>query len=103
VKLLPDDASGPVTLQTEDDTQGKCLAKTYQSTLLKSAFPADDFMSADGKDGKPGSVTVNFFPNLRRTLEKTVDGGATFPAGDVLIDSNTVSSVLVNLGTRPSC
>jgi hypothetical protein len=103
VKLLPDDAQGPTTIQQEDDQQGKCLAKVYQSNLLKTIFPADDFMSMDGKDNKPGTVTINFYPELDRSYNYNGNIGQNGDGNNVLLNHNQVSSVLINLGERPSC
>ena len=101
VKLLPDDAQGPTTIQKEDDHLGKCLAKTYSSNLLKTLFPADDFMAANGSDGTPGTVTVNFFPDAATNDYGQYENGGNF--GSNVLIPNQVNSVLVNLGSRPSC
>lgn len=100
VKLLPDDAQGPKTVQQEDDHNGKCLAKIYHSETLKKIFPADDFISPDGKDTDLGSVTVNFYPNAELALNGEYSGGGGY---NTIISTNTVNSVLINLGNRPSC
>lgn len=102
VKLLPDDAAGPKTVQQEDDHNGKCLAKTYHSDVLKSLFPSNDFTSPDGKDTDWGSVTVNFYPDSFTNVQGQYDNGGNF--GSNLIQSTSqVNSVLINLGSRPSC
>jgi hypothetical protein len=98
VKLLPDDAAGPTTVQQESDDKGTCLAQTFKSTFLAQLFPKTDFLSPNGKDDTPGAVTVNFYPNLQRYSDNQTVEPNTAP-----LDHNTVSSVLVNLGTRPSC
>ena len=102
VKLLPDDAQGPKTVQKEDDPSGKCLAKTYHSDLLKQIFPANDFITPDGKDQDLGSVTVNFFPDANTGFDGQYT--QTIPSGSNSITStNQVNSILVNLGSRISC
>ena len=99
VKLLPDDAQGPKTVQQEDDHNGKCLAKVYHSATLKQVFPPDDFISPDGKDNDPGSVTVNFYPDA-----STNNAGQYINMGsNTISNTSTVNSVLINLGNRPSC
>ncbi len=95
-KLLPDDAVGPTVVQKEDDNNGTCLAQTFTSAVLAKLFPKSAFLSPDGKDDMPGSVTVNFYPNFYRLSDQTMSSGN-------LADHVSVSSVLVNLGTRPSC
>ncbi len=97
-KLLPDDVVGPATIQKEDDNNGTCLAQTFTSAVLAKLFPKSAFLSADGKDDTPGSVTVNFYPNFNRWNDQTLDQSSPGP-----LDHVSVSSVLVNLGTRPSC
>lgn len=97
-KLLPDDLIGPTVVQKEDSSNGTCLAQTFKSTVLANLFPKSAFLSPDGKDDTPGSVTVNFYPNFYRDTDQTINTSNPGP-----IDSVSVSSVLVNLGTRPSC
>ncbi len=107
VKLLPDDAQGPKTVQQEDNNQGKCLAKTYHSDLLKKIFSPNDFMSPDGKDTNLGSVTVNFYPDAATySITDSTDYGKYTQQGDGsnhIVSTNRVNSVLINLGDRPSC
>lgn len=97
-KLLPDDVVGPTVVQKEDDNNETCLAQTFKSTILANLFPKSAFLSPDGKDDTPGSVTVNFYPNFNRYSDQTLNTNNIGPADQV-----SVSSVLVNLGTRPSC
>lgn len=108
VKLLPDDAQGPKTVQKEDDHNGKCLAKTYHSELLKKIFPSNDFISVDGKDSDLGSVTVNFYPDSLvssgvTSVDSTPEGEYELAGGANEVVNNQVNSVLINLGSRPSC
>lgn len=107
IKLLPDDAQGPKTVQQEDDHNGKCLVKIYHSELLKKIFPTEDFISVNGKDDDLGSVTVNFYPDsaissgdVNSSLPK---GEYESPFGNTILSPNQVNSVLINLGSRPSC
>lgn len=103
VKLLPDDVQGPTTIQQEDDHNGKCLAKTYTSKLLATIFPADDFISANGKDALPGTVTVNFFPDYQISTTEGTPSPNQVITGNVLLNHDQVNSVLVNLGSVPDC
>lgn len=99
VKLLPDDVQGPKTVQQEDDHNGKCLAKIYHSETLKKIFPSNDFISPDGKDNDPGSVTINFYPNG----DTNTDGQYSSVADNTIHNASIVNSMLINLGNRPSC
>jgi hypothetical protein len=105
MKLLPDDAVGPLMIQQEDDHAGKCLVKIYQSKALASLFPASDFMTADGKDGNPGTVTVNFYPDLNYSYSsvESESRGQDGSTDNLFLDHNQVNSVLINLGSVPSC
>lgn len=104
-KLLPADAQGPKTIQQENTSQGKCLAKTYQSATLRADFSPDDFLAPDGKDDMLGSVTVNFYPNAPVDTASSDTPGHydNYGGSNMLNDTNTVNSVLVNLGSQPSC
>lgn len=106
VKLLPDDAQGPTTIQPEVDRSGECLAKTYTSKILATLFPADDFISASGKDATPGTITVNFFPDFQEsvsTSDGTMQQIPSMTGGTMLQNHDQVNSILVNLGSVPDC
>ena len=100
VQLLPDDVQGPKTVQQEDDHAGKCLAKTYQSTRLKALFPPNDFISPDGRDEANGTVTLNLFPNSQTLTDGTYNSGSF---SNIIQSTNQVNSILINLGSKPSC
>lgn len=101
IKLLPDDAQGPKTVQKEDDHNGKCLAKTYHSDILKSVFPTNDFISPDGKDSAAGSVTVNFFPDSEMLFDGKYNNDGSL--SNNILNAIQVNSILINLGSQPSC
>lgn len=102
VQLLPDDVQGPKTIQQENDHAGKCLAKTYQSALLKTQFPSNDFISPDGKDTSAGSVTLNLYPD-NVTLPNGTYSNPDSSSYNTLTSTNQINSVLINLGSKPSC
>jgi len=102
VQLLPDDVQGPKTVQLENDHTGKCLAKTYQSPLLKALFPPNDFISPDGKDTADGSVTLNLYPDAGTNEFSKVYSSDAF-GSNTIVSTNQVNSVLLNLGSQPSC
>ena len=102
VKLLPSDIQGPKTVQQEDDHNGKCLAKIYHSDILKKTFPPNDFLSPDGKDSDPGSITVNFFPYGTTSYDGQYSTSDNFGTSNHVTPSQ-VNSILVNLGSRLSC
>lgn len=100
--LLPSDITGPVTANQQNQDKRICLSKNYYSPILAQLFPAQDFIGQNGKIGKAGDVIVSFFPSL---VESTFNNA---PQGDIggndeIADPNTISSVLIALGDRPSC
>ena len=103
VKLLPDDVQGPKTVQPEDDHTGKCLARAYHSDLLKKTFPPNDFLSPDGKDSDPGSVTINLYPDGATNVYNQYITSGFWGTDNVIQNTSQVNSVLINLGSRPSC
>ena len=101
ISVLPQDAQGPTTVQQENISQGKCLAKTYTSASLATIFPKNDFTSPTGKDSLPGTVTVNYYPDYELTTSNQSNQDIT---GNNMVNSTTqVNSVTVELGSSPSC
>lgn len=100
--LLPSDTTGPVVVNAQSQDKRVCLSKSYYSSTLAQLFPAQDFIGVNGKPGKPGDVIVSFFPSLQQGT--SFNGPASDLGGNDEIDNpNTVGSVLVALGDRPSC
>lgn len=102
VQLLPDDVQGPKTVQQEDDHAGKCLAKTYHSTMLTTIFKPNDFISPDGKDSANGSVTLNLFPDATTDVQGAYNQ-ESLNGSNTVLSTSQVNSVLINLGSKPSC
>jgi hypothetical protein len=100
--LLPSDTTGPIIVNAQSQDKRVCLSKNYYSSTLAQLFPAQDFIGVNGKAGKPGDVIVSFFPSLEQNT--ALNGPMSDGAGDDQIDNtNTVGSVLIALGDRPSC
>jgi hypothetical protein len=100
--LLPSDITGPVVVNQQNQDKRVCLSKSYNSPVLAQLFPPQDFIGQNGKIGKPGDVVVSFFPSLNQdTVNNIPEGGLS--GDDQITNPNTIGSVLIALGDRPSC
>jgi hypothetical protein len=101
-KLLPDDVTSPTLVHPADDSKKQCLVKAYQSDSLALLFQHQDFLASSGTDAKVGSITANFFPDLSSRTIYGQDSGS-LNGDSILANTTNVSSVLVNLGSKPAC
>jgi hypothetical protein len=106
ISFLPDDTTGPTSVQKYDGNANLCQSETYTSPTLAKLFPPQDFLDGNGNTAKAGTVTLSLFPHYDRSssdgkpYELTKSAGYS---GHPTDNSDNVSSFLLTLGTKAYC